>query len=145
MLLLKKIPWLSLTLLLITYSALGWLVYASESLWYVLLSAALVILSAEILAAPVSLFRNLVTSALRSDTVAFVFVFTLAFAITVLLSWIYIVVRALILIAAELLAKLDLQTNGFTPWQAFWILSGVSLVGFGLGWVTHHALYPISH
>jgi hypothetical protein len=49
------------------------------------------------------------------------------------LAWIEVFIRILVLIAAGALARLDLQTAGYSRWQAFGILFSVSLIGFALG------------
>lgn len=143
MLSVKKLPKQSLLLLLLTYSTLGWILSASKSPWYiVLLAAALVLLLAETLAAPFSNIRKIVVRTLSSDINAFIIVLGLSFLAAGIVIWIDIVTRVLVLVSAGLLARLDLYRAGLGQWQAFWILTVLSLTGFALGWTVHDYLYP---
>ena len=143
MLSLKKLPKLSLMLLLVTYTTLGWILSASKSPWYiVLLAAALVLLLAETLAAPFSKIRKIILRSLSSDINAFIIVLVLSFLAAAIVVWIDIVVRVLVLVSAGLLARLDLYRAGLGQWQAFWILTVISLIGFALGWTGQNYLYP---
>ncbi|MFB2923203.1 MULTISPECIES: hypothetical protein [Aerosakkonema] len=133
----KKIPWLSLTILLVAYMTVGWVLSASP--WYIfLLAIALILLLAEILAAPFSNVRKALVYSFSTDTRGFILIISIAFFATVLAIWIHIVAHTLVLLAAGLLARLDMLTARFTDWQAFWVLSFVSLAGFGLGWAAHY-------
>lgn len=115
----------------------GWVLSASP--WYILLLAiALILLLAEILAAPFSNVRKSLVYSFSTDTRGFILIIAIAFFATVLAIWIHLVVHTLVLLAAALLARLDMLTGRFTDWQAFWVLSFVSLAGFGLGWAAHY-------
>jgi len=134
MLLLKKLPWTSLLLLLLTYSVFGWLITVSDStrlLW--LLGAAYTLLIASAMTAPWALLKGFYGSFLGSDSRAFVSVIVGAFVAVIFLKWIEIFLRILVLISASALARLDLQTTGYSKWQAFWILVVVSITGFAIG------------
>ncbi len=134
MLLVKKLPWPSLLLLLFTYGVFGWLITASDSsglLW--LLGAAYTLLISSALTAPWALLKGVYASFLQSDSRAFASVIIGAFVAVIFIKWIDVFVRILVLISASALARLDLQTAGYSKWQAFWILLIVSLSGFGLG------------
>uniref|UniRef100_A0ACD5GPQ5 Uncharacterized protein n=1 Tax=Desertifilum tharense IPPAS B-1220 TaxID=1781255 RepID=A0ACD5GPQ5_9CYAN len=52
-----------------------------------------------------------------------------AFAAVLAISQIYIFATGLILLSAGSLARLDIQTAGYTERQAFWILTATSLIG----------------
>lgn len=134
MLLVKKLPWTSLLLLLCTYGVFGWLITVSDSsglLW--LLGAAYTLLIASAMTAPWALIKGFYGSFLRSDSRAFVSVIVGAFVAVIFIHWIEIFVRILVLICASALARLDLQTAGYSKWQAFWILMVVSIIGFAVG------------
>jgi hypothetical protein len=134
MLLVNKAPWTSLLLLLFTYSIFGWLITASDSsglLW--LLGGAYTLLIASAMTAPWALLKGFYGSFLRSDSRAFVSVIVGAFVAVIFIHWIEIFIRILVLISASALARLDLQTTGYSKWQAFWILMVVSLTGFAIG------------
>lgn len=130
----KKFPWLSIILLLFAYYNMGWVLQASAAPWWLWLALAIFLLIViEILAFPVSLFRNLFNKWLSSDTRAFFVVILLAFLSVVFLTWIHISAVALLLVAAATLARLDLQTAAISEFKAFFILSIFSFSGLGLG------------
>ncbi|WP_421658132.1 hypothetical protein [Leptothermofonsia sp. ETS-13] len=61
-------------------------------------------------------------------------IFMLAILATIILFWLHVFLYILTIIAAEALARVDVQTAGFENWQAFVILLLVSLTGLFLGW-----------
>jgi hypothetical protein len=158
MLFVKKLPWASLLLLLFTYGVFGWLISdeahklakteapsqgltslaLSDISWFLwLMGAVYILLIALTLTAPFRLIQSFYTSWLKSDTRAFISVIFAAFVAVIIITWIDVFVRILVLISASALVRLDLQTAGYSKWQAFWILITVGLMGFGLGAITH--------
>jgi hypothetical protein len=134
MLFVKKLPWASLLLLVFTYGLFGWLISATDISWLLwLLGGVYVLLIALALTAPFRLIRSFYTSWLQSDTRAFLSVIFGALVAVVIINWLAIFIRILVLVSAAALVRLDLQTAGYTKWQAFGILLTVSLAGFGLG------------
>lgn len=144
MLFVKKLPWITLLILLFTNSVFGWLLSTSDLStfsWLVrMMGAGYIVLIALALAAPLTLIQSFFGSWLQSDTKAFISVIVGAFVSVVILCWIEIFVRILVLLSAGALARLDLQTSGYSEWQSFWVLAFFSLTGFGLGIVTHQFL-----
>ncbi len=134
MLFVKKLPWASLLLLVFTYGLFGWLISATDISWLLwLMGGVYVLLIALALTAPFRLIRSFYTSCLQSDTRAFLSVIFGALVAVVIINWLAIFIRILVLVSAAALVRLDLQTAGYTKWQAFGILLTVSLAGFGLG------------
>lgn len=151
MLFINKLPLASLSLLLFAYGVFGWLVGndaqkdnlttlsgISSVLW---LDGAIILLIALTLAAPFKLIQNLYTSWMKSDTKAFFAVILGAFLAVVILHWIDVSAHILLLLSAGALVRLDLQTTGYSKWQAFGVLVFVSLVGFGLGLIGHQLVF----
>lgn len=115
-----------------------WRFFDFDCYWAALLvGAALTLLLAETLAAPFSSIRRGLVYSLSTDTRAFILIISLAFLAAVLVIWIHVVSHALVVIAAGILARLDLLNAGINNWRAFWILAAFSLLGFGLGWGAH--------
>jgi hypothetical protein len=130
----KKLPWTSLLLLLCTYSIFGWLLTSSDSsrlIW--LMGAAYTLLITSAMTAPWELLKGFYGNFLQSDSRAFVSVIVGSFVAVVIMHWIEVFFRILVLISASALARLDLQTENYSKWQAFGILLVVSLTGFGIG------------
>jgi uncharacterized membrane protein len=158
MLFVKKLPWASLLLLLFTYGVFGWLISdeaqklaradervdgltslaLSDISWFLwVMGAVYILLIAVALTAPFRLIQTCYTSWLKSDTRAFASVIVGAFVAVVIITWIDVFVRILVLLSAGALVRLDLQTGGYSKWQAFVILISLSLTGFGLGAIAH--------
>ncbi|HEY9821240.1 MAG TPA: hypothetical protein V6D35_10750 [Candidatus Sericytochromatia bacterium] len=152
MLFVKKLPWASLFLFLFTYGVFGWLISTetridglaaisalSSSLWLI---GSVILLGALMLTAPFKIIKIFYTSWIKSDTRAFLSVILAAFVAVIIISSIEISIRVLLLLAAGGLVRIDLQTSGYSKWQAFVILVVVSLIGFSLGVIAHQLLYP---
>ena len=134
----KRLPWLSLILLLAAYINFGWMLADADFPWWVwLLGTVLALAIAEALASPWSLIRSAILPWFGSDTIAFVSAMAMAFFAVVLLSWIDIAAHGVILIAAGAMLRLEAQIAKLYGLQAFLLLAGVSLCGLGLGWVLH--------
>lgn len=153
---LKKFPWLSLGVLLITYSVFGWFVSQAKrelSLWLIeqgqewgwslsetlasrivyILGIDLILLITIALVAPVTLMTILFGSWLKSDIKAMVSILGWSFASVFILCWFDYFVRFLILLSSAILGRLELRIAGYNEWQTFMILTFVCLSGFGLG------------
>lgn len=134
----KALPRLSLTLLALTYFNFGWtLAQAQAPLWVWVLSIVLTFLMAEALAAPWSIIRTFSVRWLKSDYRTFFTVLLGAFFLVVFLSWLDISAYGLALLVSAAIARLDLQTGPFRPWQDFLILFVVATLGLSLGWVLY--------
>ena len=142
----KKLPWASLALLLLTYITFGWILYAWTLSWRAwLLTAFLVVLIVLALAFPLRSIQIFFAGALRTDTRALIFILALSFFAVVLLTWFQTFVRVLVLLSSGLLARLDLHNADFKEVPTFAIMTIVSLVGLGLGLLIHHwlILHPL--
>jgi hypothetical protein len=142
----KKLPWASLALLLLTYITFGWILYAWTLSWRVwLLTAFFVVLIALALTFPLRSIQIFFAGALRTDTRALIFILALSFFAVVLLTWFQTFVRVLVLLSSGLLARLDLHNADFKVIPTFAIMTIVALVGLGLGLLIHHwlILHPL--
>jgi hypothetical protein len=167
-----KLPWISLSLLLVSYASLGWTVSGAEfpdffwveviceqvyagltllptlavdgsspchiiaehNLAGALLAVSWILLAAIAFMSPLTSFSRFITQSFKSDTVAFLSVFLIAGLATIILFWMHVFMQILTILAAEALARLDIQTRGLSGVEAFWILVLVSLTGLSLGW-----------
>jgi hypothetical protein len=152
----KKNPWFSLVLLLSTYAAEGWMYGAwttklleenallpqlTESIRLSLaycISIAAISLFIIIFTAPISLFTIGLNGWLKSDTRAFLSIFLGAFAVTIIFQNVDFFARLLVLTAAALLFKLDLQLIGCKRWLCSLILIILCCVGFTSGMLTFY-------
>lgn len=79
--------------------------------------------------------RAAVRGWLKSDIGYFSVVLLGAFSIALILVWFHVFEYILLVLAAELLARLDLQTAGLNRWEALLVLLTVSLSGLAIGWI----------
>lgn len=127
-------PWLSLGLLLASYSTFSWFLYNETADWLTwALVSAFALAQALLLTAFADGFRAVIDTWLQSDVGYFTFIIVSALLFAFVLIWINVFGYVFVLIAAEMLARLDLQNAGFGSVQAFLILTGISFSGLGLG------------
>jgi len=131
---LKKLPWVSLALLLVTYITLGWILSAVNDplpVWVIVVGA--VLLLAMALSSPWSKIRDGFARIFKSDTRAFLIAVVAAFLLVVIITWLYIFAHVLVVMSVGTLVRLDTQTARWSNRQTFWFLAIVPLVGLGLG------------
>jgi hypothetical protein len=97
-----------------------------------------IMLSSIAFMAPITSFSAFVNRWFQSDTVAFTAIFLFAATAAVVLYWLHVFTQILTILAAETLARIDLQTRNINGMQSFWLLTTVCLVGLGVGWVSQH-------
>lgn len=93
-----------------------------------------IIVSSIAFMAPLTSFSAFVNRWFQSDTVAFTAIFLLAAMAAVALYWLHVFTQILTILAAETLARIDLQTRDVNGMQSFWLLTTVCLIGLGFGW-----------
>jgi hypothetical protein len=132
--LLNQLPWASLGILLLAHALFG-LILANEEppRWLVVASLVLIFLVAEALASPWSILRAFFFRWLNSDFRAFITVVIGTLFAVFVITWIHIFIHELVLLAAGILARLDLQSYDFNKYQDFAIILITSLAGFGIG------------
>lgn len=131
----KKIPWLSLILLLTAYSTLSWSLYRTTAPWLVWLVVVFLSLGQALLLTTFSRgFRIFIKKWLQSDIGYFSVISLGAFSIAVFLVWFHVFEFFLLVVGAEILARLDLQSAGFDEWQALGVLTFISCFGLAVGW-----------
>ncbi|NES22104.1 MAG: hypothetical protein F6K41_25065 [Symploca sp. SIO3E6] len=108
--------------------------------WLLLKGIVYMVLISLVLTAPFQLIKTCYDRWLQSDFRAFISVIVGSFLLVIILGSLDVFVRILVLIAASALARLDLQTASYGEWQAFWLLSMVSLIGYSLGITTQQFL-----
>lgn len=130
----KRLPWLSLALVLLTYAILGWVI-SKASLppfgWVIVAIAILLLLFG--LTTPWRRIANYSTNFLKSNTRSFGAAVLAAFLFFLMIAWFRLFLDSLLIIAATILARIDFQRTGFNEGQTFCILSILSLVAVALG------------
>lgn len=87
-------------------------------------------------------FRGAIRGWLKSDIGYFSVVLIGAFSIALILLWFHVFEYIILVLAAEILARLDLQTAGLNRWQSLAVLTIVSLLGLAMGWIVDQAFLP---
>lgn len=117
---LKKLPWVSLTLLLVTYITLGWILSAVNDplpIWVIVAGA--VLLLAMALSSPWSKIRDSFARIFKSDTRAFLIAVVAAFLLVIIITWLYIFAHVLVVVSVGTLVRLDTQTARWSNRQTF--------------------------
>jgi hypothetical protein len=137
----QKTPFLSLTLLFLTYALFGWSVAEATQpglLWLIL--AGIIVVLVLVLIGPLGQFRNVFGIWLQSDATAFLSIILFAFITVMLVTRLDLLAQWLILLAPGLLVRLDLQQAGYGHWLTFTITASVALLGYSLGLWGHEVL-----
>ncbi len=129
-----KIPWLSLLLLLAAYSIFSWFLIQTTGALAWLLVGTVASLQALLLTTWFNGLKRFAHLWLSSDLGYFTLILILAISSTMALVWFKTFGHFLVLVSAELLARLDLQNAGYSRWQTLLMLMFVACLGLGLGW-----------
>ncbi|MBD2336926.1 hypothetical protein H6G64_07950 [Calothrix sp. FACHB-156] len=131
---LQRVPWVSLTLLLLSYSTLGWVISETKAplfVWAIIVLAILLFVGS--LTVPWTNMTKVSSTLFKSSTRTFIFSVFAAFLFFVMLAWFRMFLDTLLIIAAAILARIDFQAAGVKQEQAFWVTSLLSLAGVALG------------
>lgn len=130
----KRVPWVSLALVLLSYSTLGWVISETKPpqfMWLVVVFGILLLVGS--LTIPWSKMTEFSLVLFQSNTRTFIFAVSAAFLFFLMLAWFRVFLDTLLIISAAILARIDFQTAGLQEGQAFWITSFFSLTGLALG------------
>ncbi|MFM2061506.1 MAG: hypothetical protein RLZZ507_1176 [Cyanobacteriota bacterium] len=131
---LQRIPWFSLTLLLLSYSTLGWVISETKPPWFVwvILVFAILLLLAS-LTTPWSKIAEYYSILFQSNLRSFGITVLAAFLFFLMLSWFRVFLDTLLMISATILAKIDFQAAEFKAGLTFWVTSFFALSGLAAG------------
>lgn len=130
----KKFPWLSLILLFAAYSTFSWfLINITTTRWVWILVLSFAVIQALLLTTWFDGLRRFIRSWLRSDLGYFTLIIIFSMGLIMALVWFKTFGYFLVLVSAELLARLDLQHAGFNRVQSLFILTLISLAGLATG------------
>jgi uncharacterized protein YacL len=148
---LKKAPWISGFLLLLTYGVFGWI----YSKWVIVeidhgrllnalenntetntlfgLGIFWILLIAAAITAPIALMGISMTYSLKTEGRIFVSILLGTLAFSIIIQSLDYFTRFLVLVSAAMLMKLDLQLLGCKKWTSSAIVAIFCLLGFGGG------------
>mgnify|MGYP000338335138 CR=1 FL=1 len=142
MLRLRKLPWISIGMMVLTYGVFGWLMAASlVSPWLPWLGACYItIVIIGLTLVPLRNFRTKLDYWLQSKLRSLISLIGGAFAMVIIFSWLELFMRILVLIAAAFLVRIDLISQGLSRKQIFCFLGTCALGSYGLGVLIHEQL-----
>ena len=114
MLILQRVPWVSLTLLILSYSTLGWVISETKAplfAWAIIAIA--ILLFVGILTVPWTRMTDVSSNLFKSNTRTFVVSVFAAFLFFVMIAWFRMFLDTLLIISAAILARIDFQAAGF--------------------------------
>ncbi|MEM7725153.1 MAG: hypothetical protein AAF208_02120 [Cyanobacteria bacterium P01_A01_bin.45] len=144
MVFLKRLPWLSLGLVFLAYSILGWELShgkLSPIMW--LLSAIAILTMNILLNSPWSIIADSFDMLFKSDFRSFSVTVLGAFMFFAILAWFRSFLIIMLMLSTIILVRIDFQVEGLKEWQAFWVSATVSLLSLGTGALTYQAAYMI--
>ncbi|MDZ8053691.1 MAG: hypothetical protein RMX68_007930 [Aulosira sp. ZfuVER01] len=130
----QRVPWVSLTLLLFSYSTLGWVIAETKApifVWPVTVLGILLFVGS--LTIPWTRMTDVSSLLFKSSTRSFFFAVFAAFLFFIMLAWFRMFLDTLLIFAAAILVRIDFQTAGFKEWHAFWMISILALAGLAFG------------
>lgn len=86
---------------------------------------------------PMTSLNSFITRWFQSDMMAFLGMFIIVGLAVLILLWLDMILQILMILAADALARIDIQDLGLNGKQAFWILLTVSLIGLTVGWTAN--------
>ncbi len=141
-----KLPWISLVLLLVTYTTFGWLLADWTNNRVIWLAVAF---GTTILAGCVTYPSRSVNMGFgglfKTDVKAFILILVASIASILLVAWIQLFVDLVILAAAGLLVSLDLKTGGWSKPFSLVLIIGWQLLGISMGlWLHYLYFHPLA-
>ena len=131
----KKLLFPSLILLLCAYGILGYFLSRWTVPWVVWLAVLVLALAQAVLLTSFSTdFKDSFQNWFSSDLGTFVAIAIAACSIAIALVWFHVFQYLLMIGAAELLARVELQFAGFNRPKSLGVLTLISLAGLGVGW-----------
>ncbi len=137
----KRLPWVSLTLVLLTHSVFGWIL-SQENLptyvWFLIVISVLFLVAA--LTTTWLRTTQLINVLFNTKLKSFGFAIFGAFLFFLILAHFRIFLDMMLVISATILVGLDFQTAGFAQNQAFYLTSVFSIAGLMLGLLFQHLI-----
>ncbi|MBC1240272.1 hypothetical protein [Nostoc sp. 2RC] len=131
---LKRVPWVSLAVVLLSYSTLGWVISETHPplfVWPAIVVSILLLIL--ILTTPWPKVTYYYTLLFESNVRAFGVAVLAAFLFFIMLAWFKVFLDTLLIISATILVRIDFQVAELKRKLAFWSASLASLTGLVLG------------
>jgi hypothetical protein len=142
-----KLPLVSLSLLLLTYTTFGWLIYdwTSDRRVWLIVAAGITVLGA-ILTYPSRSVSLGFGGFFKTDTRALILIILASIVSVALLTWLQFFVDTIVLCSAGLLASLDLKIRGWSKALSLLLIIGWQLLGMSAGLCLHYLyVHPVTN
>lgn len=153
-------PYFALVLMLLTYTLFGWQWFERGYLWhqqwqehwhqqwgwshfFIVFWSLIALMNLGVIGtmtAPLAFVRRGMLKLFESDTRSFILALGFSFFAIFLVVYLNITLEWMVLLAALMLARLELQDHHCNEWIAFWLLAIVAMMGLGLGGISHYYL-----
>lgn len=131
----KRLLWLSLCMLLAGYGTLGYFLSRLTVPWVVWVAVmAFALLQTAFFSSVSQGFKTSFGEWFSSEVGHFTVIAVMAFGLAFVLVWFHIFQYALMIGAAELLARVELQHSSIKPSVSIGILTSIALLGIATGW-----------
>ena len=154
---LRKLPWFSLILVLLSYGIFGWYlgeyshlihlwVLEREDAWGLLLEEEaansfiqilqilVIVLFSLALMAPIALITLFIGSGIKTTRKGLLTILAWSILIILAIRWFHYFANVLVLLCALFLGRLELQDFGYNEGQIALLLTFLCFLGVGLGW-----------
>ncbi|MDX2100274.1 MAG: hypothetical protein SFW36_21065 [Leptolyngbyaceae cyanobacterium bins.59] len=140
---LKKVPWISIVLLVLAYGLFGWYLFRFTPYQITLLLViAFLVFQAIVLTSPPRRVATRFINWVMSSGVRLIFGLTLASVGVLFLLTSPELAHVLVGLAASGLLRLDLQVLGVRRSITFWTLLLLGFLGLGSGWAVYRVMMP---
>ncbi|MCC5609107.1 hypothetical protein LC612_20545 [Nostoc sp. CHAB 5834] len=139
---LKRVPWVSLALVMLSYSTLGWVISETRaplSVWLATVVAILLLIVT--LTIPWLKMKYYLDVLFKSNIRSFGVAVLGAFLFFIMIAWFRVFLDTLLIISATILVRIDFQMAGLREGLAFWTASTFSLTGLALGALIYKLIY----
>jgi hypothetical protein len=131
----RRLLWLSLCMLLAGYGTLGYFLSRLTVPWVVWVAVMAFALVQSVFFSSISKgFKTSFREWFSTEAGHFTVIAIMAFGLAFVLVWFHIFQYALMIGAAELLARVELQYSSVKPSAAVGILTSIALMGLATGW-----------
>ncbi|MBD2532356.1 hypothetical protein H6G97_23365 [Nostoc flagelliforme FACHB-838] len=138
----KRVPWVSLALVLLSYSTLGWVISETRAPLFVWVATVIAILILMVtLTAPWPKMTYYYSVLLQSNTRSFGVAVLAAFLFFIMIAWFRVFLDTLLIVCATILVRIDFQRAGLREGLAFYSTSIFSLGGLALGALMYKLIY----
>ncbi|QHG18249.1 hypothetical protein [Nostoc sp. ATCC 53789] len=138
----KRVPWVSLALVLLSYSTLGWVISETHAPLFVwVLTVVAILLLIVTLTTPWPKMTYYLRILLKSNVRSFGVAVLAAFLFFLMIAWFRVFLDTLLIISATILVRIDFQRAGLREGLAFFTASIFSFAGLALGALIYELIY----